>query len=105
MNARSHFSIDPSGHAEVTGELTLDTVAAIFQQGEDAARRGLRPREVDLGGVTRVDSSGLALILEWQARANRDEQHLKLSNAPADLLSLASLCEAAGLLQLDGRAA
>ena len=105
MEAGSHYSIDASGRASVSGELTLDTVADVFRQAEDSARRGQQPLEVDLAGVTRVDSSGLALILEWQARANRNRQHLKLSNAPADLLSLAGLCEAAGLLQLNGRAA
>ena len=105
MKSASQYSIDSAGHARINGELTLDTVAALFEQAENAAAGGRKGMELDLEGVTRVDSSGLALILEWQARAKANGQHLKVRNAPADLLSLAGLCEAAGLLELNGRAA
>ena len=105
MNGDRQYSIDASGHAQVRGDLTLDTVASVYRQAEESAAKGVQPSEMDLGGVTRVDSSGLALILEWQARARRIGQTLKISNAPDDLLSLAGLCEAAGLLELNGRTA
>ena len=103
MNGDSQFSLDPSGHAKLSGALTLDTVAAIYREAETAAGQGRPISDLDLGMVSHVDSSGLALLLEWQADAVRNGRSLKIRNAPADLLSLASLCEAADLLAIDGR--
>jgi ABC-type transporter Mla MlaB component len=60
------------------------------------------PVRLDLAGVDAVDSSGLALLLEWQALRPR-EGRLQIINAPKSLLSLAQLCEAVDLLELSGR--
>ena len=59
--------------------------------------------EVDLGGVDRSDSSGLALLLEWQAMAKQKKRTLRIINSPANLLMLAKLCEADILLNITGR--
>lgn len=105
MIQASKISIEPSGQARIDGELTLDTVAAVYHQAEQAASQGQYMTSLDLGAVTRVDSSGLALLLEWQALANRAGRRITIHDAPSDLLSLASLCEAADLLSINGRAA
>jgi len=97
------ISIEPSGAARIDGALTLDTVAAVYQQAEQAASQGRYLTSLDLGGVTRVDSSGLALLLEWQSLAHRAGRCITIHAAPTDLLSLASLCEAADLLSINGR--
>ena len=103
MNELSQFSVDASGHARVSGPLTLDTVAAVYQQANEEAARGQIVSDLDLGTVPRVDSSGLALLLEWQASAGRDGRKLHIRNAPPDLLSLVNLCDASGLLAIEGR--
>jgi phospholipid transport system transporter-binding protein len=103
MNNGGPLSLDPNGLAQLTGPLTLETVTAIFGQAKELANKGMNIAEVDLGGVTRVDSSGLALLLEWQATAHRQQRTLRIHNAPPDLLSLAKLCEAGDLLAIEGR--
>lgn len=95
--------MEPSGAARIDGELTLDTVAAVYRQVQQAASQGWHLTELDLGGVTRVDSSGLALLLEWQSLAKRAGRCISIHAAPTDLLSLAALCEAADLLSINGR--
>lgn len=60
-------------------------------------------KQLDLSAVERVDSSGLALLLEWQASAKKRRALLQISHAPDDLVSLAKLCEAEELLQLQSR--
>jgi phospholipid transport system transporter-binding protein len=100
-SAAMPFSLNPSGSAQLSGPLTLETVAATYRLAEAAASQGQFISDVDLEKVTRVDSSGLALLLEWKSVAGRNGRALNIRNAPADLLSLASLCEAAGLLAID----
>lgn len=103
MTERSTFSVDSKGQAAVSGSLTLDTVSAVFNQAGESTRSGLSISALDLAAVSHVDSSGLALILEWQAMAQQQGRSLTVSNAPADLLSLAKLCEANELLTIEGR--
>ena len=103
MNEGNQILIEPSGFTRLAGPLTLDTVADVYQQVKAEARDGKNITEVDLTAVSRVDSSGLALLLEWQSTAVRAGRSLNILNAPADLLSLVSLCEASDLLVIKGR--
>ncbi len=103
MNDNSQISIDSSGLARVSGPLTLETVTAVYQQAGAEAAKGQAIAEIDLDAVSRVDSSGLALLLEWQSAAKINGRSLHIRNAPADLLSLVSLCEASDLLTIEGR--
>lgn len=105
MTQDSQFSLDDAGRARITGELTLDTVTKVFRQAEQAAARGRHIADLDLAGVSRVDSSGLALLLEWQSLAQHDGRVMRIRNAPPGLLSLTRLCEASDLMVFEGRAA
>lgn len=104
MIETSKFSVDTDGLAHITGPLTLDTVSSVFRQAEEAVSDGRTVSDLDLKNVSHVDSSGLALLLEWQSRASRNQFQLRIRNAPEDLLSLANLCEAGDLLSINGRA-
>ena len=103
MSERSLLSVEPSGVARVDGALTLATVAELYEQAEAAAKDGRLMNTLDLGAVSHVDSSGLALVLEWQSQALHGSRNLVVHNAPDDLLSLARLCEASESLVMDGR--
>jgi ABC-type transporter Mla MlaB component len=89
--------------ASISGDLTFNRVAALYQQAQSLLGPDSSIRQLDLAEVQAVDSSGLALLLEWQAAAKRRGSFLKITHAPADLLSLAKLCEAQELLQLAER--
>lgn len=88
---------------EVSGDLTLENVGRLYQQSRDLLPGTIR--SVDLSGVSRVDSSGLALLLEWQSTACKRDARLDFNDAPNDLIRLAALCEATDLLGLKPRAA
>ena len=103
MSERALLSIEPSGLARVDGALTLATVAGLYEQAASAARDGRTMQSLNLSAVSHVDSSGLALVLEWQSEAVHGGRKLPIDDAPADLLSLAKLCEASELLTMDGR--
>jgi phospholipid transport system transporter-binding protein len=83
----------------LSGPLTLDTVADHYRASETLFA-GDAVSAVDLGKVSKVDSAGLALLLEWQAMARKRGNRLAFRHAPQDLLRLAALAEASELLGL-----
>ena len=105
MNNKTTFFMDSPERARITGPLVLDTVAAVFSEARKAQENGKGFSEVDLKEVSRVDSSGLALLLEWQATARSRDNSIIIRNAPADLLTLARLCETDDLLTIESRQA
>lgn len=46
---------------------------------------------IDLGGVGRANSAGLALLLEWLGQARARGRTLRFTNPPSSLLRLAEL--------------
>lgn len=105
MSEGSTFRLGEDGTATIGGNLTLDTVRGLYRSSEAALQGDERLlRAVELREVERIDSSGLALLLEWQARAGRSRTPLTIRNAPQDLLRIAHLCGAEDLLDLNGRA-
>lgn len=73
----------------VSGNLLLEDVEQLLAR--NIVVDGSQALEVDLAGVTEVDSVALSLLFEWvrQARVNRCK--LGYSNLPANLVSLATL--------------
>lgn len=75
---------------------------------EDGTRQfaGQAVVEVDLAGVSSVDSAGLALLLCWLADARRDGRRLGFTNLPAQLVAIARISDVEPLLAVGpGRAA
>lgn len=86
--------------ARLGGALTFGTCADLFHEMERRRDEDGRLERIDLSGVSSADSAGLALLLEWQARAGGT---LSITGAPSALLQLARLCEAVEPLRLTGR--
>ena len=96
-------SSDQDGVLCPEGPLTLATVTARYREFEPLWSGAQPPGAVDLARTERIDSSGLALLLEWQAQARRNGKTLSFRNPPAGLLRLAALCEASEALGLDAQ--
>ena len=95
---------EPSaGRVVVTGELT-------FATARDARQLGLLVLEgsraerivIDCSGVTRADSAGLAVLLEWLAWSRRKARPIQLQGLPASLVAIARISEIDGLLTANG---
>jgi phospholipid transport system transporter-binding protein len=89
-----------NGRITVTGELT-------FASARDARQLGVLVLEgsradrivIDCGGVTRADSAGLAVLLDWLAWGRRKSRTITLENLPPSLVAIARISEVDGLLQ------
>ncbi|MGN2243941.1 lipid asymmetry maintenance protein MlaB [Frateuria sp. GZRR33] len=85
------------GTLGVSGVLSFDTAAAAL----DAIGKALGDATVsrlDLAGVQRSDSAGLACVLAAQAEARRRGRALVVDNMPAGMRALAQVCEVADLV-------
>jgi phospholipid transport system transporter-binding protein len=97
------MEIGEDGRASLTGALTFESVASLFDQTEKLFRGPQPVTLIDLSNVTTADSAGLALLLEWQAMQHAPPRNLEIRNAPPSLVSLARLCEADDVMKLTGR--
>ena len=91
------------GAARVSGEITFATAGALYGDWLVKTDKSGQPRIVDLESVSKVDSAGLALLLEWQsiaAKAGSDSEPMGIVNPPDALRKIARLCEAEQHLNL-----
>ncbi len=86
---------------ELHGELVFDTVPALLEQIEQALPRATSPLVANLAGVTRSDSAGMALLMEWHRLARNRHMALHLEHPPEQLSKLARLTGLAGLLGME----
>lgn len=93
----------PDGRVRVAGGLGFEQAAQALARGSMLYEGGRGEVEVDLAGLREVDSATLAVLLAWTARAARAGVALRFTGAPASLLALARLCDAAPLLGIEGR--
>ncbi|MBQ5949458.1 lipid asymmetry maintenance protein MlaB [Massilia sp. ST3] len=69
--------------------LTFQTARSALEQGAQAIQAG--ETVLDLGGVQSADSSGVAMLLAWQRRAQAAGQSLSFINVPENVRTLAAL--------------
>jgi len=94
--------IEETGHGSwvLVGDLSFTTVPAL-RDGLDI-KSADRPRiSIDLGGVTRSDSAGLALLIEWLRESERLGKTITFLNMPAQMQSIARVCGLEGILRAD----
>ena len=80
----------------VSGPATLATAAQLLEEARAPLAAGVRA--VDLGEVTELDSSLLAVLFAWMREAKARAQALSFTRLPPDLKSLAQLYGVAELL-------
>ena len=85
----------------LTGALDFGSVSGVLaESAKFAARTDLPDRlTIDLSAITAVDSSAVALLLEWRRLAAAHGKALEFVNLPPNLLALARLYGVAELIQ------
>jgi phospholipid transport system transporter-binding protein len=86
------------GRFALSGEMTFETAERILAASEDPFEEHTRI-EVDLSGVTRADSAGLALLLEWITWANHTVREISFTDMPERILAIAQTTEVDDLLK------
>ena len=96
----SRFELNDLGEGRfaLTGEMTFETAERILIASEEPFEQHTRI-EVDLSGVTKADSAGLALLLEWITWANHTVREIRFLSMPERVLAIARTTEVEQLLK------
>lgn len=84
----------------ISGELNMQTVPDLLQQVEPILSRSQGEVCFDLRAVTRSDSAGLALLVEWMQFARQRDRKLSFRNLPEQLRDIARISGLEDLLPL-----
>ncbi len=85
------------GRFELRGDMSFETAEQILQASEKLFTRQTRV-EVNLAGVQRTDSAGLALLLEWTSRAGRSDTDIRFVAIPEKVRAIAQTADVQDLL-------
>lgn len=97
----SAFNVDrrSDGRYAVSGELTFATVPAVLRETRGWFTEG-GAIAVDLAGVSRADSAGLALLLEWLRSAKQRSARVVFEHMPAQIHAIARLTALEPVLEM-----
>ncbi len=88
------------GGFRVSGELVFDTVPALLDQGRALFDGDAADVELDFNGVTRADSAGVALLIEWMRMAHRRHRNIAFRNVPDQMIAIARVSGVDAVLPL-----
>jgi phospholipid transport system transporter-binding protein len=86
------------GNFSLSGEMTFVTAGHILHASE-APFEEHTLLKIDLSGITKTDSAGLALMLEWITWANHTVREISFIGTPALIESIAKVTEVDHLLK------
>lgn len=96
--ARARFVNEGAGRFSLEGEVGFGTVMDLLRESHTLFEHEERVR-LNFSGVERINSAGLALIIEWMREARHASRILQISNPPEELLAMARICDVEDLLQ------
>ena len=85
------------GRFELIGDMSFSTASDILKISEQSFG-GHQALEINLSQVTRADSAGLALLLEWTAQANQRKSSITFVGIPDSLIAIAQTSEVSHLI-------
>jgi phospholipid transport system transporter-binding protein len=94
----AHLRRESEDRFTLAGEITFATVPRLSKFGAELLRGG-GERYLSLAAVERTDSAGLALLVDWLARARAQGIALHYEAMPDKLRGLAAISEVDALLE------
>ena len=82
-----------SSCACLSGDLLNSTIIEVIEPGKHLLSKAGSEWTVDMSGVGRVSSVGVALILEWLRAANEQNTTLKIKNLPQHMLPIIDISD------------
>jgi phospholipid transport system transporter-binding protein len=94
------FEMLATDRCRLAGILDAGTARWALQRGEVEFLNCTGALQVDLSGITRADSAGLAVLLAWVGAVRRRGGTVAFQSVPAGLQAIATLCGVDGMLGL-----
>ncbi|MEK9711963.1 MAG: STAS domain-containing protein [Thalassolituus sp.] len=87
------LTLDKPGLAVVSGDLTLHTVSALIDKGQELISEADGELTFDFSDVVRFSSAGVALLLNWMRSSVSHNVRLRIVNPPQDLDAIVRICD------------
>ena len=97
----SRISQQDPQHFLVEGELNMVTVPTLLQAMASQFPPSGSEAHIDLAGVTRSDSAGLALLIEWVAMAQKQNLTICFRNLPEQMWEIAKVSDLTEVIPLE----
>ena len=90
LESLAKFELTADNRLQVSGELSFKNVPELVLMSQEYFKSsdGL---EVDLADVSRADSAGVALLIEWQRLAQKKKKSISFFNIPSQMMAIAHL--------------
>lgn len=88
-----------NGNFAAHGELVLGSIAPLFKESKQLFQETF-PQSIDFSGVSRTDSAGVALLVEWFRQAKAQQREVHFVNAPAQMMAIIRVADLDDLLPL-----
>lgn len=92
---------DTHGKFLVRGDMTFATASQGLKQSSALLKGKYRSVRFDLGDISRADSSGAGLLIEWLRIARSSGCELSFVNIPAPLKAMIRVAGVEGMLPID----
>lgn len=79
-------------HFSVSGDMTFNTTHQLLLQSKNLFKKA-KELHLNLTGVNRADSAGLALLLEWISQIEQQGGKVWVEGLPESLQTIAKLCQ------------
>ena len=100
MNQPHLEKIDAQQYA-ISGELTMKNVPQVAQDTAPVIASMSGEVSIDLSQITRADSAGLALLIDWLRIARRENVSLHFERLPEQLLQIVQVCDLHSVLPIN----
>ena len=97
-DGRDSFVSEGDGRVRLQAPLRFGTVPALRRRGLELIGAAGAQLTIDLSGVSSADSAGLALLIDWLARARAGNKTLRYVQPPEALRALARLSDVESLI-------
>jgi phospholipid transport system transporter-binding protein len=87
------------GNFALQGELDLRSVSGLWAEAKRLFREQV-PVNIDLSHVSRSDSAGVALLIEWLRDARTQNWTLQFVNVPPQMLAIINVADLEELLPM-----
>jgi len=85
----------------LSGELSMQNVPQISRETASLINAMTGEVSIDLSKITRADSAGLALLIDWLRIARRRNFTLHFEQLPEQLMQIAQVCELESVLPIN----
>jgi phospholipid transport system transporter-binding protein len=85
----------------LSGELTMKNVPQVALETAPMIASMSGEVSIDLSNITRADSAGLALLIDWLRIARRKKVTLRFERLPEQLLQIVQVCDLHSVLPIN----